>query len=95
MLSLRPLGDAVVVYPQLEEGLSDVLVIPGTAQKSDPVWGTIVALGPKATGGDLKVGMTVLFAMYSGQEKRIWLGEQGEEKEIRIIEAGNIIAFIE
>src|SRR5437763_4587890 len=79
---VRPLHDRVIVE-RLEEGEQKVggIIIPDTA-KEKPQQGRVIAVGKgktekdgKVTPLDVKVGDTVLFGKYSGQEIKI----DGEE----------------
>src|SRR5438309_8438498 len=72
---VRPLHDRVIVE-RLEEGEQKVggIIIPDTA-KEKPQQGRVIAVGKgktekdgKVTPLDVKVGDTVLFGKYSGQE---------------------------
>ncbi|PYR94603.1 MAG: co-chaperone GroES [Acidobacteria bacterium] len=75
---VRPLHDRVIVE-RLEEGEQKVggIIIPDTA-KEKPQQGRVIAVGKgktekdgKVTPLDVKVGDTVLFGKYSGQEIKI------------------------
>ena len=74
-LSLKPLGDRVVVEPiEQEEVTAGGIVLPETA-KEKPMEGKILAVGPGARNDkgerqplDVKVGDRVLFAKYAGTE---------------------------
>ena len=74
-LSLKPLGDRVVVEPiEQEEVTAGGIVLPETA-KEKPQQGMILAAGPgerdddgKRIAMDVKVGDKVLFAKYAGTE---------------------------
>ena len=77
-VKIRPLHDRVIVQ-RLEEGEQKVggIIIPDTA-KEKPQQGRVIAVGKgktekdgKVTPLDVKVGDTVLFGKYSGQEIKI------------------------
>jgi chaperonin GroES len=93
---IRPLHDRVIVE-RLEEGEQKVggIIIPDTA-KEKPQQGRVVAVGKgktekdgKVTPLDVKVGDTVLFGKYSGQEIKI----DGEER--LIMREEEILAILE
>ena len=93
---IRPLHDRVIVE-RLEEAEQKVggIIIPDTA-KEKPQQGRVVAVGKgktekdgKVTPLDVKVGDTVLFGKYSGQEIKI----DGEER--LIMREEEILAILE
>ena len=93
---IRPLHDRVIVE-RLEEGEQKVggIIIPDTA-KEKPQQGRVIAVGKgktekdgKVTPLDVKVGDTVLFVKYSGQEIKI----DGEER--LIMREEEILAVLE
>ncbi len=67
---MKPINDRVVVKPaKAEEKTSGGIIIPDTA-KEKPQKGEIIAVGPGKEGNAMtvKVGDTVLYGKYSGQE---------------------------
>ena len=75
-LSLKPLGDRVVIEPAEDETdkSSGGIYIPDTA-KEKPQKGTVVAAGPgrttdegKTIAPSVKVGDTVVYSKYAGTE---------------------------
>ena len=93
---IRPLHDRVILE-RLEEGEQKVggIIIPDTA-KEKPQQGRVIAVGKgktekdgKVTPLDVKVGDTVLFGKYSGQEIKI----DGEER--LIMREEEILAILE
>jgi chaperonin GroES len=93
---IRPLHDRVIVE-RLEEGEQKVggIIIPDTA-KEKPQQGRVIAVGKgktekdgKVTPLDVKVGDTILFGKYSGQEIKI----DGEER--LIMREEEILAVLE
>ena len=73
-MSIKPLGDRVVVKPQpAEEKTASGLFIPDTA-KEKPQRGTVVAVGPGRVENGTKIEMTVkegdtvLYGKYAGTE---------------------------
>jgi len=81
-VSLRPLGDRVVVKALAREAVTKSgIVLPDTA-KEKPQEGKILAVGPgkvldngKRVSLEVQVGQRVLFAKYAGTEVKI----DGEE----------------
>ena len=95
-VKIRPLHDRVIVE-RLEEGEQKIggIIIPDTA-KEKPQQGKVIAVGKgktekdgKITPLDVKVGDTILFGKYSGQEIRI----DGEDR--LIMREEEILAIIE
>jgi chaperonin GroES len=67
---MKPINDRVVVKPAAaEEKTQGGIIIPDTA-KEKPQRGEVVAVGPGKDGNAMtvKVGDTVLYGKYSGQE---------------------------
>ena len=74
---MRPINDRVVVKPApADEKTKGGIIIPDTA-KEKPQRGEIVAVGPGKDGNavTVKVGDTVLYGKYAGQE----LSYEGED----------------
>jgi chaperonin GroES len=74
MPSIKPLGDRVLVRPDMaEEKTASGIFIPDTA-KEKPQRGTVVAAGPGKVENGAKIEMTVkagdkvLYGKYSGTE---------------------------
>lgn len=94
-ISLKPLGNRVVVEPvEQEEITAGGIVIPETA-KEKPQKGTILAIGPgdrdddgKRIPLDVSVGDTILFAKYSGTEIKV------ENKKLLILRETDILAIV-
>jgi chaperonin GroES len=96
-LSLKPLGDRVVVMPSEKEGekkLASGIIIPETVDKEKPAQGMVVAVGPgkyedgKRVPIQVKVGDTVLFSRYSYDEVKI------EGQEYYFIEESKILGIV-
>ncbi len=67
---MRPINDRVVVKPAAaEEKTKGGIIIPDTA-KEKPQKGEVVAVGPGKDGNELtvKIGDTVLYGKYAGQD---------------------------
>ena len=94
-ISLKPLGNRVVVEPiEQEEVTAGGIVLPETA-KEKPQQGTVLAVGPgdrdddgKRIPMDVKEGDTVLFAKYSGTELKM------EGKKLLILRESDILAIV-
>ena len=95
-LSLKPLGDRVVVEPiEQEEVTAGGIVLPETA-KEKPQQGVVLAAG---TGGrdedgdyipmDVKVGDKVLYAKYGGTEFKV------DGKKLLILRESDLLAIVE
>ena len=95
-LSLKPLGDRVVVKPKgRDEQTRGGIILPDTA-KEKPQQGEVLSVGPgrRLDNGslvalDLKVGDTVLFAKYSGTEFK------HEDADLLILNERDVLAVIE
>lgn len=94
-MSLRPLGDKVVIKVKEEEvTTASGIVLPGSA-KEKPQQGTIIAVGSgevvdgKRVPLDVKVGDEVIYSKYSGSEVKL------NDEEFLIIKQNDILAVIE
>jgi chaperonin GroES len=95
-LSLKPLGDRVVVEPiEQDEVTAGGIVLPETA-KEKPQKGKVLAAGPgardedgKRIALDVKVGDTVLFAKYAGTEFKL------DSKKLLILRESDLLAIID
>jgi chaperonin GroES len=95
-LSLKPLGDRVVVKPKgRDEQTRGGIILPDTASEK-PQQGEVLSVGPgrRLDNGslvalDLKVGDMVLFAKYSGTEFK------HEDDELLILNERDVLAVIE
>jgi chaperonin GroES len=95
-LSLKPLGDRVVVEPiEQDEVTAGGIVLPETA-KEKPQQGMVIAAGPgtrdedgKRIALDVKVGDKVLFAKYAGTEFKL------DGKKLLILRESDLLAIIE
>ena len=94
-LSLKPLGDRVLVEPiEDEEVTPGGIVLPETA-KEKPQRGKVLAVGPGGRDEDgklitmeVKVGETVLFAKYAGTEIKL------EGKKRLILRQSDLLAIV-
>jgi len=95
-MSLKPLGNRVIVEPvEQEEMTVGGIVLPETA-KEKPQKGKVLAAGPGERDDDgeyipmdVKVGDLVLFAKYSGTEIKI------DGKKLLILRESDLLAIIE
>jgi chaperonin GroES len=95
-ISIKPLGDRVVVEPaEQEETTASGLVLPDTA-KEKPQQGVILAAGPgqrdddgNRVAMDVKVGDKVLFAKYAGTELKL------EGKKLLILRESDLLGIVE
>ncbi len=92
--SLQPLADRVLIRPlQAEEVRASGIVIPDTAKEKSQE-GEVLAVGPgKLEDGvrramDVKVGDTVLFSKYGGDEITV------DGEELKILGEGDILAIV-
>lgn len=92
-ISIKPLGNRIVVQPIEEEEITaGGIVLPETA-KEKPQKGTVLAVGPgerndegKHVALEVKDGDKVLFAKYSGTEIKY------EGKKLLIMRESDILA---
>ncbi len=95
-ISLKPLGNRVVVEPvEKEEVTAGGIVLPETA-KEKPQQGIVLSVGAgerddngKRIAMDVKVGDKVLFAKYGGTELKI------EGKKLLILRENELLAIVE
>ncbi len=95
-ISIKPLGDRVVVEPlEQEEMTSGGIVLPETA-KEKPQKGKVLATGPggrdddgKRIPMDVKEGDTVLFAKYSGTEIKL------DGDKVLILRESDLLAIVD
>jgi chaperonin GroES len=94
-MTLKPLGDRVVIKKvEAEETTKSGIVLPGAA-KEKPQMAEVVAVGPggmvdgKEVKMELKVGDKVIFSKYSGNEVKI------DGEELTILKQDDILAIVE
>lgn len=94
MASIQPLGDRVLVKPDVaEEKTASGIYIPDTA-KEKPQRGTVVAVGAGKVENGTKIEMTVkagdkvLYGKYSGTELTI------DNEEFMIMRESDILGII-
>jgi chaperonin GroES len=94
-LSLKPLGNRVVVEPlEQEEVTAGGIVLPETA-KEKPQQGLVLSIGPgerdedgKRIPMDVAAGDKVLFAKYSGTEIKM------DGKKLLILRESDLLAIV-
>jgi chaperonin GroES len=94
-LSLKPLGNRVVVEPiEQEEMTAGGIILPETA-KEKPQRGKVLAAGPGDRNDkgdriamDVAEGDTVLFAKYSGTEIKL------DGKKLLILRENDVLAIV-
>jgi chaperonin GroES len=94
-ISLKPLGNRVVVEPiEQEDVTAGGIVLPETA-KEKPQKGKVLAVGPgdrdengKRIPMDVSEGDTVLFAKYAGTEIKL------DGKKLLILRESDILAIL-
>jgi chaperonin GroES len=95
-ISLKPLGNRVVVEPlEQEEMTAGGIVLPETA-KEKPQKGMVLAVGPGELNDqgerqalDVREGDTVLFAKYSGTEIKM------DGKKLLILRESDLLAIVQ
>ncbi len=95
-ISLKPLGNRVVVEPMEQEDITaGGIVLPETA-KEKPQKGKVLSVGPgdrdedgKRIPMDVSVGDTVLYAKYAGTEIKI------DGKKLLILRETDLLAIVE
>lgn len=86
-ISLKPLGDRVVVEPIEQDSMTaGGIVLPDTA-KEKPQQGTVLAIGPDVEG-ELAEGNRVMYAKYAGTEVKM------DGKEVIILKEEDILAIV-
>ena len=94
-LSLKPLGDRVIVEPIEQDDVTvGGIMLPDTA-KEKPQKGKILAAGPGARNDagervemDVKVGDTVLYAKYAGTEIKL------DGEKVLVLRESDILAIV-
>jgi chaperonin GroES len=101
-MKIKPLGNRILVKQlSSEEVTKSGIVLPETADKEKKAQGKIVELGngDEISKAGLKVGDTVVFGKYAGEEVEI--EEDGKKNEYKILNVGkekdesDILALIE
>ena len=101
-VNIRPLGNRILVKQStVEEMTASGIVLPDTAEKEKKAQGKIIAVGNGEAIGNLglKVGDTVVFGKYSGEEIESGTGSKKEEYKILYVgsieDKSEILAIVE
>lgn len=87
-MSIRPLGERIVVRPEKEEGKSKGgLYLPETADKGKPQRGEVVAVGTDFKG--VRKGDTVIYPKYGGTEVKI------KDEDYLVLGKDDVLATLE
>lgn len=100
-VSIQPIGDRVVVMPMEQEQVTaSGIVIPETAKGEKPQEGVVLALGKGGVGKDavnpeefLKVGDTVLFGKYAGDDVKL-KDTNGKDIEVKILHLDSVLGIV-
>lgn len=93
-MSIKPLGDRVVIKKiENEEKTKSGIVLPSAA-KEQPQMAEVVAVGPDITNDEkkkdqIKVGDKVIFSKYSGTEVKL------DGVELTILKLSDVLAIVE
>lgn len=86
-MNLRPLGDRLVIKQAVaEETTKSGIVLPGQT-KEKPQEATIVAVG-SGVKEDLKVGDTIIYSKYSGNNVKV------DDEEYIIVKEEDVLAVL-
>lgn len=91
-ISIKPLGDRVVVFPSKEsEKTKSGIILPETADKEKPAQGRVVAIGngEKIKKSGVKRGDEIVFEKYAGTEFKLG------DTEYKILKEDEILAILE
>ncbi len=91
-MKLKPLGDRIVVKPSTQEEVTKSgIVLPDTVEKEKKEEGEVIAIGSgeKIAKLNLKVGDTVIFGKYSGDEVTL------ADIEYKVLKDEDVLAVIE
>lgn len=91
-MKIKPLGDRILVKPQTAaEVTKSGIVLPDSAEKQQKEQGEVVAIGTgeKIKKLHLKVGQTVVFGKYSGEEIEI------DKVEYKFLKDEDILGIVE
>ena len=87
-MNLRPLGDRLVIKQAVaEETTKSGIVLPGQT-KEKPQEATIVAVG-SGVKEDLKVGDTIIYSKYSGNNVKV------DDEEYIIVKEEDVLAVLQ
>ncbi|KNF09586.1 10 kDa chaperonin [Gottschalkia purinilytica] len=93
-MSVKPLGDRVVIKKvEVQEKTKSGIVLPGTA-KEEPQIAEVVAIGAGITNDEkkkdeIKVGDKVIFSKYAGTEIKV------DGEEYTIVKLADVLAVVQ
>ena len=98
-VNIKPLGDRILVKPKTADEITKSgIVLPASAEKEQKEQGEIVAIGngAKIKKLNLKVGQTVVFGKYGGDEIELDLhdGKAGKV-EYKFLKDEDILGVVE
>lgn len=96
-MSLKPIGDNIIVKPEeLETKTASGIIIPDSSNEERPERGEVIAVGPGRildNGSrreiEVSVGQTVIFKKYSPNEIEI------DDQKFLVIGSEDVIAIVE
>lgn len=91
-VKIKPLGDRILVQPSTaEEVTRSGIVLPESAEKEQKEQGVVVAIGSgdKVKKLHLKVGQTVVFGKYSGDEIEM------DKEQYKFLKDEDILGIVE
>lgn len=91
-MNIRPLGPRVLVKPVKEEEITKSgIVLPDTIDKDKKAEGEIIAIGngEKLEQLNLKIGQTIIYGKYAGEEVKI------DGQEYKIVSYDDMLAVLE
>jgi len=102
MINIKPLGNRILVKQSTaEEVTASGIVLPDTAEKEKKAQGKIIAVGSgeQISKLGLKIGDTVVFGKYAGEEIEVGKGSDKEEYKILYVgtaeDKSDVLAVIE
>lgn len=101
-VTIQPIGDRVVVMPvEAEHVTASGIVIPDTVKGEKPSQGVVLALGKGGVGKDcsnpsefLKVGDTVLYGKYAGDEIKL-KDKDGKDIEVKVLHLESVLGIVQ
>lgn len=101
-MNIKPMGNRILVKQSTEEEITaSGIVLPASAEKEKKAQGKIIALGNGEAIAKLglKVGDTVVFGKYSGEEIEMGTGSNKEEYKILYVgseeDKSEVLAIVE
>ena len=95
-ISIKPLGNRVVVEPEEQEEMTSCGIVLPETSKEKPQKGKVLATGPgerdddgKRIPLDVKEGDNVLFAKYSGTEIKL------DDKKVLILRESDLLGIVD